>query len=368
MKTNKQLLSKKQQIQKMISLPTITLTPEEADRFIDYIVDESVMKGKARVVKMTKPVKNIRALGLGTGDFLHPGATFSTSEYKKLLSHHKIELISKKVRGCIPIFDDDLEDNIEADAFADHLMRMVAKKIANELDIAYWIGDTGAGNAFGDTDIRSLWDGWRYRIANGDSDGDTYYNAVSGGSTVLDATDETAAGFLLKGRIAMVSTSAPYNWEFKYNKMLASLASKYKVGGLANLAFYNNDQVAQNYIEALSARSTIMGDNAILGKSALQYGMVPIVNCPLMPITMKGDTQAAEKCTGGSYADSLLTPNGNLIIGIQRNIKIESQREAADEATYMFYSMRACPAIEDVAACVLLRKLVTTGTMRESEA
>jgi len=359
MKTNKHLLSKKQQIQKMISLPSITLAAQEADRFIDYIVDESVMKDKARVVKMTKATQNIRALGLGSGDFLHPGATFSTSEYKKVLSQHKIELASQKVRGCIAIFDDDLEDNIEGDAFADHLMRMVAKKISNELDIAYWIGDRGSGNSFGDTDIRSLWDGWRYRIANGDTDGDAYYNAVSGGSIILDATSD----FITAGRIAMCANTAPYNWEFKYDKILATLPSKYKTGGLSNLSFYNSDKVTQNYVEALSARSTILGDSAILGKADLQYGLVPITSCPNMPTTMAGDTQATEKATTGAYADVVLTPNGNFIIGIQRDIKIESQREAADEATYWFYSMRAVPAIENVNACVMARKLTVTGTM-----
>jgi len=365
MRTNKHLLSKKEQIQKMVSLPDITLTAEEADRFIDYIVDESVMKNKARVVKMNKQTQNIRALGLGTGDFLHPGTTFSSSEYKKTLSENKIELASQKVRGCIAIFDDDLEDNIEGDAFIDHLMKMVAKKISNELDIAYWIGDTGAGNAYGDTDVKSLWDGWRFRIANGDTDGDTYYNSVAGGSTILDATSASSFDFE-EGRIAMHGSSAPYLWEFKYNKILQTLDSKYKVGGLANMAFYNNDQVTQNYIEALSARSTILGDQAIMGGTALKYGMVPIVSCPNMPITMDGSTQATEAASGGAYADVLLTPNGNLIVGIQRNIKIESQREAADEATYWFYSMRCIPAIENINACVLLRKLLVTGTMTDS--
>jgi len=362
MKTNKRLLSRKQQIEKMISLPTITLAAEEADRFLDYIVDESVMKNKARFIKMNKAVQNIRALGLGTGDFLHPGDTFSSSEYKKTLSHNKIELISKKVRGCIAIFDDDLEDNIEADAFADHLMKMVAKKISNELDIAYWIGDTGSGNAFGDTDIRSLWDGWRFRIVNGDTDGDTYYNDVSGGSTVLDAT----ADFTIAGRIGMVANTAPYLWEFKYDKLLSTLPSKYKTAGLANLSFYNSDKVTQNYIEALAARSTILGDAAILGTAEPKYGLVPITSCPNMPTVMAGDTQATEACTGGAYADSIITPNGNLVIGMQRDIRIESQREAADEATYWFYSMRCVPAIENVNAVVMARKLTVTGTMIEA--
>lgn len=359
MRTNKHLLSKKQQIQKMISLPTVTLVAEEASRFIDYIVDESVMKNTARFVKMNKAVQNIRALGLGTGSFLHPGGTFSTSEYKKVLSSNKIELASQKVRGCIAIFDDDLEDNIEGDAFADHLMRMVAKKIANELDVAYWIGDKGSGNSFGDTDIRSLWNGWRFQIANGDTKGDDYYNSVSGGSTILDAT----SAYITAGRIAMCANAAPFNWEFKYDKILSALPSKYKVNGLGNLSFFNSDKVSQNYIEALSARSTILGDSAILGKAELQYGLVPITSCPNMPTTMDGGTQEIEACTGGAYADVVLTPKGNFVIGIQREIKIESQREAADEATYWFYSMRAVPAIENINACVMTRKLTITGTM-----
>ena len=61
MKTNKQMLSKKEQIAKMVALPSIVLEAEEADRFIDYVVDESVMKNSARIIKMKKQTKTIRA-------------------------------------------------------------------------------------------------------------------------------------------------------------------------------------------------------------------------------------------------------------------------------------------------------------------
>ena len=42
--TNKQLLmpANKKAFLKMVSLPAIVLEAEEADRFIDYIIDESV--------------------------------------------------------------------------------------------------------------------------------------------------------------------------------------------------------------------------------------------------------------------------------------------------------------------------------------
>ena len=419
MKTNKQMLSKKEQIEKMVSLSTIVLEAEEADRFIDYVIDESVMKNNARVVKMTKETKNIRALGLGDDRFLKPGATFSSSDYLKSLTTQKIALVSKKMRGCVAIFDDDLEDNIERDAFADHVMRMVAAKIANELDEIFWIGDTASIGGFSNTDSRSLFDGWRYRIkysqvSTGYLSG--HYNTVSGRATLMTAKAVTAwasspgattaasqgdlthpdtpNGFIyictvagttagsaptfptvlgatvvdgtvtwrchaydtaLAGKIAEQNSSQPYNWEFKYGNMMKKLPSKYKKAGLANLRFFQSDQLVQDYIDALSARATILGDKAILGQGPLQYGQVPIVPCPNMPVTMS----EAGVLGGGTYGDTLLTPKGNLIIGIQRNLKIESQRVAADEATYWFYSMRADNAIENVNACVLMENLTT---------
>lgn len=420
MKTNRQMLTKSEQIKrltKMVSLPAIVLEAEEADRFIDYVVDESVLKNNARVIKMKKQTKNVRALGLGDIRFLKPGATFSSSDYLKQLTTQKIPLVTKKMRGCIAIFDDDLEDNIEADAFADHIMRMVTGKIGNELEEIFWISDTASLGGFAATDTRSLFDGWRYRIrqsqaATGYLSG--HYNNVSGRATLMTALSETnwAAttlyaqgdvrhplatpnGFVyictvagttgaaeptwpvvlggtvidgtatwrchaydcaLAGMIAQQNTGVPYNWEFKYGNMLKKLPSKYKKVGLANLRFFQSDQMAQDYVNALSARATIMGDKAILGQAALQYGQVPIVPSPLMTMTMS----AAGVLGGGVYGDTLLTPKGNLVIGIQRSIKIESQRVAADEATYWFYSMRADCAIENVNACVLMEKLITS--------
>jgi len=357
MKTNKTLLKKKDFIQKMVSLPSITLEAEEADRFIDYIVDESVlMKQVARVVKMSRPTKNVRALGVGTDRFLHPASTFSSSNYLKQFTQNKIALTSKKVRGCVAIYDDDLEDvtGIESGVtFKDHIMKLVAAKIANELEEAFYIGDTDGHSGFGADDIRSLWDGWSYRIRNADDDTDPYYNAVSGGSTILHADSDFDLGSVNQ-RIATQNTSAPYNWEFKFSKPLKILPSKYKMAGLSNLRFCCNDQVVQDYVDALAARSTILGDQAILGaEKGIKFGQVPIVPCPLIPTTLDDDG----KLGGGSHTEMLLTPKGNLIVGIQREIKIESQREAADEATYWFYSMRADVAVENVNACVLVVEL-----------
>jgi len=355
----------------LISMPTIDLDPEEADRFLDYMVDESVMKDYARIIRMGKPEKRIRALGFGNGRFLYPATAFDETKYKKQWAHNTITLSTKKVRGCIAVYDDDLEDNLEGNAFADHLMRIVAGKIANELEEAFYIGDTHSLNGFGADDIRSLWDGWRYQIVYGQTSGQAYYNDVSGGSKVLNAcecesgtdcpsgVDDPDAWFELPGKIMEQHTSAPYGWECKYHKMIKAMPSKYKVrNGLANMKFLNSDLVTQDYLEALSERGTALGDAVFTGKVTPQYGRVGILDVPLMPTNLGSPLDTEDGLLGeGDYTDVLLTPRGNLIIGLQRDIKIESQRVAADEATYVYYSMRADLAIENINAVVFLRCL-----------
>lgn len=341
----------------LVSLPSVALTEEEADRFIDYMVDESVLKGFARIERMNRPQKNIRAIGFGSGSFLYPADEFDETVYKKTFADNKIQLSTKKVRGAITIYDDDLEDlpeSITEDAYKNQLIKIITAKIMNELEEAYWIGETHAVNGFAATDIRGLWDGWRWRITHSQST-ETYYNAVTGGAHVLDASGaESASPFVLPGMIAEQNTVAPYNWEFKYGKALKAMPAKYKVrNGLANMSFLNSDLVTQDYIEALSARSTTLGDAAILGTAELKYGRVKIVDAPLMAADLDG----AGVIGGGGFTDVLLTPVGNLIVGIQRDIKIESKRDAAIEGTHIFYSLRTDLAVENPDAVVLVKNM-----------
>jgi hypothetical protein len=240
----------------LISMPTITLTEEEADKFLDYVVDESVMKDYARIERMKQPQKNIRAIGFGSGKFLYPATHFNESKYKKQYAHNRIQLQTQKVRGAVAIFDDDLEDvrgvTTEAE-FVDKIMKMITAKIANELEEAFWIGDTQGLNPWADDDINILWDGWRY-IINHSAAGQTYVNAVTGSAHIKDAClcesgDGCASGswdedadFRFAGGIAERSTAAPYDWEFKYHMMLKNMPSKYKrKNALANLKFLNSD-------------------------------------------------------------------------------------------------------------------------------
>jgi len=369
MLTNRRLLNMQEKvdlIQKMVSLPAITLSAEEADRFIECVWDRSVMKNHARLVKMDHQTKNVRAIGLGTSRILKPAATFTQSDYVKEFEENRIQLSSKELRACVVIYDKDLEDiNVGTpQAFKNTVMSMVQKKMAEELDEIYWIADNHSLSGFANTDARSVMDGWRYQLDHSQS-GEDYENDVVGSCVLLDASNTIGAragsfSLTTSQAIAEQNASAPYNWEFKWVDMLKYLPSQYKLGGLKKLRFFLNDQVLDNYIEALMDRSTPLGDSVLTGKEMLHFGMVPVVPCPLMPTTMKIDTVDAQKealKSDGTLTDCLLTHEENLIIGVQKDIQMEGERSAADRANYFFFTIRADVAIEDVHACVLLKRL-----------
>jgi len=419
--TNKRLLNKDEFIKGTIFPSNINFTAEEAEQFIDYIVDQSVLKNNAKIVRMAKPEKLQRTLGID-GKILYPSETFSSLNYKKDVSHNIDTLSVKKARGCVVIYDDDVEDNIEGEAFVDHLMRMIAAGIANDLEEAYYTGVRPVAGT-NPLDLNGVWDGWRHRML-------TYSNDVTGAATILDATDSGDFSNTT-GYIVEQNANAPYDWEFKFAKMLKSMPSKYKKlqGGLANFRFYLNDQLLQDYIDSLAARNTILGDNAILGQGPIQYGRVPIVSMPLMPTDVprvtagvnttlasnaaKGATSIVVSAATGATADDyiyiykagleykaevvqidsvdgttlnlktalkwahttaegetvkevtldatdcFLTHKDNLIVGILRDIKMETQREAADEATYFFYSLRSDLLLSNPNAVVFLKNLKT---------
>lgn len=369
MRSNREYLDmakKIESIQKMIALPNITFSAEEADRFIEGVWDESVMSKNARLVKMASATKNVRHIGIGTADILKPAATFGSSDYKDTFDENNVQLSSNHFRAALVIHDEDLEDlTVGSPAqLKSTIMSMAQKKIASELDLAYWIADTQNLSGFASTDIKSTFDGWRYQLDNSQS-GETYENDVTGSCVLMDASNVItgkAGSFDLATTQGIVEqdSNAPYNQEYKFAKMLQYYPSEYKMGGLSKLRFFVNDQIALNYIEALSDRATALGDAIITGKQQLSYGTVPIVQCPLMPTVMEIYAAGQKEnydATNGDLTDCLLTHENNLIVGIQRKITMESERSAADEANYFFFSLRVDVAIEDVYACLLTKRL-----------
>ena len=121
------------------------LRPEQAQRFIDYVWDATVLAQDGRRVTMRANTMElekvnvgervIRAAAQGIGDYTNTGATFS-----------KVELTTKKIRLDWEVSAEALEDNIEGAALEDHLVRLMTNAFANDIEDLAINGDGSTGN------------------------------------------------------------------------------------------------------------------------------------------------------------------------------------------------------------------------------
>lgn len=94
----------------------VHLNEKQAETFIDYIVDESVILKQAKVLKMTKPTQKIAELDIDDEIFVPWVRWVETQEHIKARALTK-ELVSKEITATVRIFDDELQDNLEWNAF-----------------------------------------------------------------------------------------------------------------------------------------------------------------------------------------------------------------------------------------------------------
>lgn len=375
MMSNKNLLRgiTKDSFLKAVSLPNISLEAEEADSFMDVIEDESVLFKNANFIRMGKNTKNLRHLTID--ERVLYGSNITQSEYITTLTENNIQLTAKELVGVVVLKDTDTEDLPGGPGYFDQVLDLAARKIANELEEVALIGDTSTASGFGAKDARKQMDGWFRQLDNSQAT-ETYVNAATGSTIMLDASNTINGGnygdhtsdFQLPGNIVEQDDTSQL-WEFKFNAMLRDLPTKYlKKFTLQELRFYIAPKVEAVYVAALGARATTLGDQAILGNQSMVYGRVPIVSVPGIPLTMEATTGNITKdnfAPDGTYSFGMYTPPKNLAIGMQRDIRIEMQRDAVGRQWYTVYTIRFDAKIEDVAAVVLLKRLIYDGVFSE---
>src|ERR1035437_6034860 len=136
------------------------LNPEQSDRFIDYMWDQTVLGQQVRTVRMKSDTLEINKVAVGerlmrvateavdTG--VNSGATFS-----------KISITTKKLRLDFELSSESLEDSIEGEALEDHIARLMAVQAGNDLEDLAINGDSANT---GDP-LMKAFDGWENRGA-----------------------------------------------------------------------------------------------------------------------------------------------------------------------------------------------------------
>ncbi|PZM85068.1 hypothetical protein DLH72_02200 [Candidatus Gracilibacteria bacterium] len=364
---------------------------EQAEQFIDFVVDESAgLLKKFRVVKMSAPTKEIAFL-LDKGKFLKPAGSYKRTHGQTGIDgaqfgNDKIMLNAVKVEGMFELTDDELDDNIEGAKLEEHIKQIVGKKIANEIVEAVFYGRK-LENPSGERGILNSFNGikWilkqkgnvidlatassrevsrkvfvkskkvlktKYRdgaeiFIDSDikTDFDELYNDPNGtrgnGETVKDSVSNMKINdiplmnpeqaFPIK---EVTTTTSGVNQAGRNTiNINTDLQSKLKAGDSIVVRYGEKDEVVYT-VETVSSNSITIVENIIY-------------NIPASSTIYKTELNAS---------DSIISNPKNIIIGIQKDMILETERVAPDGYKF-WYKMKMDIQIENPEAAILIENL-----------
>src|SRR6185503_1815409 len=239
------------------SAPTI-IEAECSEKLIDYVQDCSVLLGLINVIRMNRREQNINFIDVSDG-LLRPGgcATDDSDCNTGTITGTRKTLRTEEIKAVIPVCDDVLEDNIEGAQLEDHIIRMVAKKIANELEILALMHGSGYNSAQLNDTLEAAW------------------------ASKQGFYEELQSGHVLNG---LSATDGRFITPCKIQQMLQTLPVKYSCESDPGMMLFMPIHMKWDWIGYLAGhRQTDLGDQAFRGGVRLGFNDLPFVPLPLIP-------------------------------------------------------------------------------------
>jgi hypothetical protein len=371
------------------------LNNEQANKFIDFVFDEVVLTNIARTVRFTPETMDIDKIGVGQrvavakNEAIDPGI-------RRGVNTSQVQLTPKEIMVPFEISDIFTEINLEGRSVEEHILRMFATQLGNDLEELYIHGDSAGP-----------------QVIQGD--------IIDGGSTTGVVTDTYLAlgdGFLKLAQAGnIVDHAGGVVSANLFRKMLTAMPSKFKKKR-RDLRWLVPVEIDELWRERLSSRATGAGDAALngdrnlrpfgiemvpmplldfypqqtevlsfsgsgstitLGFGPIQAGSVVLINdadannSPTTPFIEDTDysvdsssspatithigagsigTTATVRVTYRSFPQIMLTMLNNLIVGIGRDVRIERDRDIYRGVNQFALSVKAAVEIEEVTAVV----------------
>lgn len=305
------------------------LNPEQANRFIDYMWDATVLGSQVRTIRMRSTEQEIDKVGVGerlmrvateaVDDGVNAGAVFT-----------KISLTTKKLRLDWELSTESLEDNLEGEALEDHIARLMATQAGNDLEDVAINGDTAKT-----TDpLLKAFDGWRKL-------------ALAGGHVI----DHAGGAF---NRAAA-------------NKALKAMPRKY-MQRRNGLKFFVGSNLIQDYLYGLTQTDGALISlenvaegvtrNGVRTEGPAGFQSLPIFGIPTQEVPLFDETLDGDYATPtGDHGDLWLTFPQNMLWGVKREIQVYREfKPKKDTIEYTMYC-RVGTQIENADAFVVVKNI-----------
>lgn len=368
------------------------LNPDQGKAFVDYVFQETTYPRYARVVNV-KTDWQINKLSIGKRGMV-PAEEAKDSKLRRTGTTSKVELTPVEVMLPVEISTSMLEENIEEDKVADHLMKMFAKQFANEIEICAWHGDT-LGPAALESDLVDGGDTARYikDLLLAKFDG---WWKKSGSGNVVDALGANIGTTIISKAVRAMPTKfrrqrpnlrllmASDTWQL----WLEHLTGRATPTGDAALAGATNIRpfgLATEEVALFEFNPTIVKHLSLPGTTATSLGFAPIVsgsevvtlqtlyktpttklvkdtdyeiNYTTGMINRKAGTDPlVVKVTFQCRPGLILTPQYNLVVAMGRDITIEKDRDIYSRTDQYAITAKIAFGVEEDTAVVQVKNM-----------
>ena len=273
------------------ALPNSVMNREQSDRFIDLLIDESVLLKRIRREKKDNSKGEINKLDLGT--IVTEGAAATSKARTSVPTEAVVTYDMVKYRSAFDLRTDFQEDNLEGPAIRDKILGMFTKRMAIDIEMAAIEGDESLSTGDAQTNSNNLLGG---------NDG---FNQI--------LVDNVPAAQQIDAAGAAPSKQL-------YYEMKRAIPSRYR----AAKPMYNwivPSGPFDKWMLEWSNRETQGGDSALANGTVPGPWGIGMLEVPLMPEDLSWGTSG----TDGSQI--WLTPFENLILFVRREITIEFERK-----------------------------------------
>lgn len=275
------------------------LNPEQSDTFLRILMDSPTIINACRTVPMNAPELEINKIGLGNR-ILRAAVenTRLVASDRSKPDLEKITLQTKEVIAELLIPYSVLEDNIERGNMENTMLQMIAERAALDIEELILKGDVTSADPY-----LALLDG-------------VFKQMVS------HEVDCTPTGITADSFSNAIKAMPP---KYKRNKNL--------------LRFYTSFDAEQDYRNLVAKRQTIGGDGWLTGADALRCSGVSIE-----PVAM----------IDADLGEAMLINPQNIILGVQRQFRIESERLISERQVKIVLTARLDMKLETEEATVKL--------------
>jgi len=371
------------------------LNPVQADRFIDFVFDLSVFRSMARLERFRAEELHVDKIGVADRVAV-PAAEGVDPGVRNGVNHSRVTLKPQEIMVPFSLTDRYRRINIEGESVDDHVVRMMADTLANNLDQLYLDGNL-LGPAINPDEL-----------PQGGSDTlfvkDTYFALMDGLLKQAEAGNVVDAG------------NAPIGPAL-FNDAILAMPVKFRRNRTSQ--FMLSPDHEQAYRESISGRATPLGDTALQsmanltpygrelmpvplwernpkyvedsvantdGTTATQLTNAPITNLVLTPQALGSNETAAfllatdytqdltlgtwtrlgaagigsgetVKATYNMAGRMVLTQPSNLIVAIGLDITIERDRNIHRRVNEWVITVAVDFKLEEVSAAVLVKNI-----------